>query len=37
LAYYAAFPDEIEERMRLNEEAAAEAEATASGRRRLLA
>jgi hypothetical protein len=36
LAYYAAFPDEIEERMRLNEEAAAEAEATASGRRRLL-
>jgi len=36
LAYYAAFPDEIDDRIRLNEEAAAEAEAIASGRRRLL-
>lgn len=36
LAYYAAFPDEIDERIRLNAEALAEAEAIAAGRRQLL-
>ena len=36
LAYYAAFPAEIDERIRLNEEALAEAEAIAAGRRQLL-
>jgi hypothetical protein len=36
LAYYSAFPDEIDERIRLNEDALAEAEAIAAGRRRLL-
>jgi hypothetical protein len=36
LAYYAAFPDEVDERIRLNAEAAAEAEAIADGRRQLL-
>ncbi len=36
LSYYAAFPEEIDERIRLNDEAVAEAEAIAAGRRRLL-
>lgn len=36
LAYYAAFPEEIDNRIRLNEEAAAEAEDIAAGRRQLL-
>jgi hypothetical protein len=36
LAYCAAFPDEIDQRIRLNEEATAEAEAIAAGRRHLL-
>jgi len=36
LAYYAAFPGEIDERIRMNEEAQAEAEAIAAGRRQLL-
>lgn len=36
LAYCAAFPEEIDERIRLNDEAAAEAEAIAAGRRQLL-
>jgi hypothetical protein len=36
LAYYSAFPAEIDERIRLNEQALAEAEAIAAGRRRLL-
>lgn len=36
LAYYASFPHEIEECIRLNEEAAAEAQAIAAGRRQLL-
>lgn len=37
LAYYAAFPDEIDQRIKLNTEALAEAEAISLGRRRLLA
>jgi hypothetical protein len=36
LAYYGAYADEIDDRIRLNEEALAEAEAIAAGRRRLL-
>ncbi len=36
LAYCAAFPAEIDERMRLNEDALIEAEAIAAGRQRLL-
>jgi len=36
LAYNAAFPTEIDERIRLNEEALAEAEAIAAGREQLL-
>jgi hypothetical protein len=36
LAYYSAFSDEIDERIRTNEEAVAEAEAIAAGRRQLL-
>lgn len=36
LAYYAGFPAEVDERIRLNDEALAEAEAIAGGRRRLL-
>lgn len=36
LAYYAAFAEEIDQRLRLNEEATAEAEAIAAGRRHLL-
>lgn len=35
-AYYAAFSAEIDERIRLNEEALAEAEAIAAGRRPIL-
>lgn len=36
LAYYGAFPEEIDVRIAANEEAAAEAEAIAAGRRQLL-
>lgn len=36
LAYYALFPAEVDERIRANEDAVAEAEAIAAGRRRLL-
>lgn len=36
LAYYAGYPAEVDERIRANEEALAEAEAIAGGRRRLL-
>jgi hypothetical protein len=36
LGYYAAFPEEIDERIRLNDRAAAEAETIAAGRRQLL-
>ena len=36
LAYYSAFSAEIDDRIRLNEEAQADAEAIAAGRRRLL-
>lgn len=36
LAYYAAFPEEIDHRIGLNEEAAAEAQAISAGRRQLL-
>lgn len=36
LAYYSAFPDEIDDRIRANEDALAEAEAIAAGRRQLL-
>lgn len=36
LDYYVAFPGEIDDRIRLNEEAAAEAEAIGAGRRHLL-
>jgi hypothetical protein len=36
LAYYTAFPEDVDERIRLNEEAAAEAETIAAGRRQLL-
>jgi hypothetical protein len=36
VAYYAAYPEEIEDRIRLNQEAQAEAEALAAGREQLL-
>lgn len=36
LAYYAAFSEEIDQRLRLHEEATSEAEAIAAGRRHLL-
>lgn len=36
LGYYVAFPEEIDARIGMNEEAAAEAEAIAAGRRQLL-
>lgn len=36
LAYYAGYPAEVDERISLNDEALAEAEAIAGGRRRLL-